>query len=78
LGNYLKAGVYEAVMRRWVGEYATETDDQEKTFNNLLKGKFGLTFPEIASDAKFMSVVTLDKAMGESRWRTLDSPNASK
>jgi hypothetical protein len=44
----------------------------------MLKRKFGVTFPEIASDAKFMSVVTLYKAMGEFRWRNLSSSDAIK
>jgi len=50
----------------------------KKSSDSLLKVRFGVTFLEIASDAKFMSMVTLYKSMGESRWGTLDSPDAIK
>ena len=77
-GDYPKAERCEAVTNRWVVDYATRTDEDKKTLDSIVKEKFGTTFPETASDAKFMSVVTLYKSMGESRWRTLDSPDAIK
>jgi hypothetical protein len=77
-GAYPKAERCEAVTEKWVVNYATEPEEDKKSSDIMLKGKFGVTFPEIASDAKFISTVTLYKAMGESRWRTLGSPDAIK
>jgi hypothetical protein len=77
-GDYPKAERCEAVTKKWAVDYATQAEEDKKSLDSVLKEKFGTTFPEIASDAKFMSVVTLYKAMGESRWRTLDSPDAIK
>ena len=77
-GDYPKAERCEAVTKNWVVDYATQADEDKKSLDGMLKGKFGVTFPEIASDAKFMSVVTYYKAMGESRWRSLDSLDAIK
>lgn len=78
IGDYPKAERCEAVTKNWVVDYATQAEEDKKSLDSMLKEKFGVTFPEIAFDAKFMSVVTLYKAMGESRWRTLDSPDAIK
>jgi hypothetical protein len=77
-GAYPKAERCEAVTKSWVVDYATQAEEDKKSSDSMLKARFGVTFPEIASDAKFMSVVTLYKAMGDSRWRTLDSPDAIK
>lgn len=74
---YPDADHCKAMEDKWVVNYETLDADGKKFLDRVFTN-LGMTLSDTASDATFMSTVTLNKAFGQSHWNSLDSPDAIK